>query len=276
MELPRARTLRELFGFAGGAESPVQYFLQANDIEFWPESAVDDLKSAKLIKSAPEGDTVVCRGCEERCLRPILLLSRGYDSASCRVSTCDLDASLGPFFHSSHACARWQSSREMIVHFVTRGCSLTLADCDVDLRRIRFKTAEIKNTRRTVSLEFSPHPVLRIGSSDIKLEQLIAWGDKSIAIDVESFWDFFLKSEDSRSGDRPYQSSRTLQAANKLRTELRDQRMQKCFEKLARRYPKLNKERLAVELRRDGEFSGVSLGRVLRIVRMPKRRSEKK
>ncbi|MGE3428940.1 MAG: hypothetical protein AB7I44_19480 [Hyphomicrobiaceae bacterium] len=240
-----------------------------------PASAIDSLLSAKLIEPAVDGDTIVCRGCEERCERTVNVLDRNDGSIRLIVSTCDLFDNLGPFFHSHQALARWQTSRQMITQFLRRECSLTVADQDELQRHVRFRSVELQGFRRSISLEFRAYPVVRIGTLDIELETLISWEDQIISIDRDYLQDCFRSSQEQRSGDKPYQHSRTVQQENKAITEIRDQRMQRDFETLAGQHPKLNKEQLAVRLRRDKNYSEVSVGRILRIVRMPPSRQRK-
>jgi hypothetical protein len=265
----QARIIQQVFGIAGRASSLERASFGVSDTEFWPSTAIDSLISARLIKVAGQSNEIECHGCEERCLRPIEVIERGVGKPEQFVSTCDLFEGLGPFIHKKDELRTWTTSRRMISEFFQRQLKLQLAEYDELWRRVRFRPIEGKMVRRSVSLEFGAHPTVCIGTLKIDLSSLISWDDESIQIDDHYFFECFLASEQHQSGNKPYQASRTVQADNKLATDIRDRRLQREIDRLARKHPRLNKDQLAEKLVRQNEFSDLSAGRVLRIVRMP-------
>lgn len=269
MRPPVHQIIHQLFGLAGRAASPKRCFFGAADTTSWPASAIDQLLAAKLIEPARDADEVECCGCEEHCSRPIEIFDHNGGSPRLFVSTCDLFENLGPFLHAHDALVRWQTSRHLVTKFVQRECSLTIDGTDDRERRIRFRTIEHEGVRRSISLEFTPYPIVRIGTMNVELEVLMSWQNGLIRIDQNDFQDCFRASEEQRSGDKRHQASRTVQEDNKVLTEIRDRRMQRRFEVLAIENPRLNKEQLAAKLVRENDFAKMTIGRILRIVRMP-------
>ena len=127
------------------------------DIRRWPTGAVDALVAGRFLKVGLPADAITCRGCERRCLRPVMLVEAGADRASTLTSTCHLKPDMGPFEHLAERLMRWTCSREGVARFIGRNWRVQIQDYDNRWRRVRFGTVQLAGVR-------GQHPGLQPGA----------------------------------------------------------------------------------------------------------------
>ncbi len=242
------------------------------EVESWPNGVLKALITAKLIFQAPPVDVITCRGCEERCRRPITMVASADHSKNLAMTSCHLFADRGPFEYDSKLLMRWTSSRELVVRFVCRSSNLQIKDRDDRWRRTRFNTLAIEGVRRAFSLEFNVTPTAIIGSSRLPLLDLLELREGGIRIDREALGFAAVRSEDLQSGTKRTQPSTATREDNKKMNELRNRHVQKSMDALAPLHPNLNKEGLSKLVAKSGRGEGMTWARIARITRMPKKK----
>ncbi len=248
----------------------------SDEIQFWPPDAIKALGAAKLLKAILPADAITCHGCQERCRRPVTLTDGEGERPNLLVSTCHLKTDFGPFEHSTERLQRWASRREFVAKFVGRSVGLTMTANDNRWRRVQFGTLQIGGVRRLFSLEFEVLPIAKIGSSTIPLIDLLQWGDDGIAVERLVLTEIAAQSADLQSGSKRVQPSTTLRDDYKQLTDLKIRRLQVRLEKLASQHPKLNKVQLVKKLKKFDAGDGYSVARILRVTRMPVKKSRRK
>ena len=88
------------------------------EVESWPNGVLEALTTQKIICQAPAVDVITCRGCEERCRRPITMVASADQCQHLAMTSCHLFADRGPFEHDLKHLMRWTSSRELVTRFV--------------------------------------------------------------------------------------------------------------------------------------------------------------
>ena len=247
----------------------------SDEVQFWPPDAIMALGAAKLLKAVLPANAITCRGCQERCRRPVTLIEAENERPEFLVSTCHLKTDFGPFEHSTERLKRWASSRETMAKFVSRSIGLSITAHDDRWRRVQFGALEIGSARRLLSVEFDVLPIAKIGSSTIPLIEFLEWGDNGIAVERSVLTEITVHSADHQSGSKRVQPSTTLRDDNKQLTKLKTRRLQGRLEKLAGQHPQLNKVQLAKKLEKSGEGEGYSATRILRVTRMPVKKSRR-
>lgn len=242
------------------------------EVENWPNGVLQALMAAKLICQAPPVDVITCLGCEERCRRPITMVTSADQDHHRAMTSCHQFADRGPFSHDLKHLMRWTSRRELVARFVRRSSNLQINDRDDRWRRIRFNTLSIEGVQRPFSLEFNGTPTAIIGSSSLSLLELLEWRDGGIRIDLEALGFAAVRSEDLQSGNKRTQPSTATRDDNKKMNERRNRRVQKSLDALAPFHPKLNKDALAKLLQKSGGGEGMTASRIARVTRMPKKK----
>lgn len=242
------------------------------DVQLWPVGAVEALVAGKIFKQGMSADTVTCRGCESRCLRPVMVVEVGTNRPLTLMSTCHLKADMGPFEISAERLTRWTCSRDGVAKFVARNLRGQVKDHDDRWRRVRFGAVQVSGVRRLMSIEFEGAAIMRIGSSSIPLIELLEWEEARIGVSTETLAHYATQSDDALSGSKRVQPSTTVREDNKLFNKLKVDRVQRSLEALAGQHPNLNKEQLAKKLAKAGMGEGMSAERIERVTRMPARK----
>lgn len=254
----------------GGDQMEATFLFE--EVNEWPRRALDKLVTAELVREAQPADTITCRGCEERCRRPVTMVASAYQSQPLALTWCHLFSDRGPFEYDSNHLMRWTSSRKLVALFIHRSSKLKIKDRDDRWRRIRFKDLSIEGMRRAFSIEFTDAPVAVIGSSRLPLLELLEWHEGGIRFDQEALGFAAVRSEDLQSGNKRMQASTATRDDNKKMNELRNRRVQKTMDALVPLHAKLNKDALAKLLQKTGGGEGMTASRIARVTRMPKKK----
>jgi len=269
LTIGRRKILNAILDRVSEPGDQIEVAFLSDEVDHWQPTAVSSLISAKLLKTALLAEAIICGGCEERCHRPVMLIPASTERSQMLISTCNLKPDMGPFEHYSEQLSRWTSSRELVAKFVGRSVRLRLMDNDVRWRRVRFGALQIEEVQRGFSLEFGGAPIAIIGSLRVPLIELLEWDEAGIAVSQEALALFASQSNDVQAGNKRFQPSTSVRDDNKQMTALKVRRLQGYLEKLASRFPNLNKEQLVKKLMKSGEHEGLSAARILRVTCMP-------
>ena len=247
-----------------------------DEVRAWPSDAVPSLMDAKLLREVRPSQSVVCRGCEKRCLRPVDVVQLNGERPPVYVSTCNEFPDMGPFEHPPSELKRWSTSRELIARFVSRAIALSIRSHDENWRRVVFQTWNFQGVKRALSIEFEKEARIKVGGSIHPLIEVLAWDQTGISVDHDGLSIVAALSDDQHSGVKRVQSSTALRDANKVLTRTRNSRLQQSMEQMAKAHPNLNKDQLAHRIARIGEWRKLSPGTIARVTRMSEKKSGRK
>jgi hypothetical protein len=266
-------TILERLAEPGYETETIFLFDEANR---WPAGAVSSLVASKLLKVALPAETITCRGCEERCHRPITWIGEPSDSDSRAISTCHLLANMGPFEQAPEQLKRWASSRELVVRFVGSAIDLKVRSHDDRWRRVQFGTLELDGNRRPFSIEFDGAAKACIGMSKVPLDDLFEWTSNSYRIDRDALKLLVIQSGDLQLGNKSYQPSIAMREENKLANKIKIRRLQRHMVELSLKHPSLSKDQLAKRLARSPDGEGMTAATIARVTRKPRKKSGRK
>lgn len=269
MTSPSRKVLAKLLDRVAEAGDQLESIFKADEVLRWPVHAIEHLSNSRLLKPVTDAESVVCRECDERCHHPVTLDDTADGRPPTLYSTCELFADRGPFELAPERLKRWASSRELVARFVGRGISAMPRGHDDHWRRVHYGTVETGTVRRLLSVEFVNGATVRMGSVSLPLIELLDWEDTGIALSRDPLALAAAQSNDLQSGNKRTHPSTTVRDDNKQLKALRDRRLQRRLDALAREHPKLSKEQLATKLAKSEDGEGLSAGLIARITRMP-------
>jgi hypothetical protein len=249
--------------------------ITADDVARWPHDAVQNLVAAGILRASNPATTIVCCGCEERCLRQIVILPAQAEEPRRAAWTCDLFSDKGPFIRTADALQRWSMSRSALAKFLGRSLGLEIRRSDREAKRVVYDPIRIGGERRALSVEFADGSIICVGSSRAPLLEVLEWTEAGITVDREALALCVRSSDDYQSGNKRYQPSTAARDDNKLSTELRNRSLQREIERLARKHNNLSKGQLAVKLSSSPQGKGVKARTIERVTRMSKKLGRK-
>lgn len=241
--------------------------ITADDVARWPHDAVQVLVAAGVLRASNAAASIVCYGCEERCLRQVIILPAEAAEPERAAWTCDLFSDKGPFVCTADSLQRWSMSRNALAKFIGRLLGLEIKSSDREARRVRYEPIRTGCERRSLSVEFADSAVILIGSSRIPLLDVLEWTEAGIAVDRESLQVCINSSGDNQSGNKRYQPSVAVRDDNKLSTEVRNRSLQREIDRLAKEHPRLSKEQLAAKVASGTVGKGMTASTIARVTR---------
>jgi hypothetical protein len=236
----------------------------ADEVERWPASTVELLEAAGALRPAGLDTAVVCRGCERRCHREVVMLDTPRPEGVA-FTTCDLRVGFGPFYHSAQRLRRWISSRQLMAKLVAKKLQLPIRGHDPLWRRVELGTTAFGSHRRLLAIEFSGAAEVRVGASTMPLIHLLGFDATGLIFDKETLTAFAETSEDLQLGRKRSQPSIAARQAKRVLTTLRNDKLQRHLECLAREHPGLTKIQLARRIVKSGEFEGMTAATIARL-----------
>lgn len=246
-------------------------FFSYHDVKDWPAGVIEGLIEAGLLRPALIAESVPCPGCEERCLRPLVLASSSATAARVALIDCHMFTDRGPFEIATQQREQWTSRRQFIAEFFSRAAKLAIKDRDPQWRRVKLQDVEVSGARRSVSMELLGEASLVVGSSRFALADFLDWDGCTIKVDHRAIEDLVLCSPDLQLGGKRHQHSTVVREDSRVLTQLRNRRLQRLIDDFAWQHPKLSKLQLAKLVERSGKADGVKATTIARITRMPKK-----
>ena len=109
--------------------------ITADDAARWPHDAVRVLVAAGVLRASNAAASIVCYGCEERCLRQVIVLPAEAAEPERAAWTCDLFSDKGPFVCTANSLQRWSMSRNALAKFIGRLLGLKIKSSDREARQ---------------------------------------------------------------------------------------------------------------------------------------------
>jgi len=269
------RALETLFARTSEPGAQARTVIGADEIARWPSDALQVLVEAGILKAWRPAATIICHGCEERCLRQVFILPTEAAEPERTGWTCDLFSDKGPFVCTTDALQRWSMSRNALAKFIGRLLGLEIKSSDREARRVRYDPIRIGCELRSLSVEFADSAVVLIGSSRIPLLDLLEWTEAGIAVDREALQVCINSSGANKSSNKSYQPSVAVRDDKKLSTEVRNRSLQREVDRLAKEHPRLSKEQLAAKAASSTVGKGMTASRIARVTRKPKKTRRK-
>ena len=271
MDQDYRRALEQLFARISEPGAQARAEITAEDVERWPHDAIQVLVSSGILRRSNSATAIVCYGCEERCLRQIVVLPAQADEPRRATWTCDLFADKGPFICATEALQRWSTSRSALAKFLGRSLGLEIRRSDRQAKRVAYDPIRIEGERRSLSIEFGAAPLICVGSSRAPLLDVLEWTEAGITIDREVLALCINSSPEYLSGGKRYQPSTAVRDDKKISTEIRYRALQRQLERLAKKHPRLSKEQLAAKVASSTVGKGMTASTIARVTRMPKK-----
>ena len=104
--------------------------MSEHELMQWPGAAVAAMKRQSLLLKAPTAKSAVCPECEDECLMPVHVVSRGDEPPTAYI-VCDTRDDVGRVEISLDRLQQWQCSPELVCAFV----ATTLGLRETDKRR---------------------------------------------------------------------------------------------------------------------------------------------
>lgn len=108
------------------ADSEKGAFFFWDEVKDWPSSTLDILVSSGFLQPAQPMDTVVCDGCEENCIMPVVIYPAGGNKPGRAFITCDKRDDMGRIKVSFDRMRQWQVTGELIAAALVRLLGLSL------------------------------------------------------------------------------------------------------------------------------------------------------
>lgn len=241
-----------------------------DDVNSWPKDTIPTLLRLGLIKAALPAEQIVCRGCDERCLRPLVAVA-GHSAAL--QSTCELYEAKGPFQHAPERLRQWTSSRQQLARFFGRIAGVDVKANDPQWRGTRFRPLRLGGGRHDLMIEFNGTATVSVGSASIEMIELLEWDHGGLGLDRDMLHACIEVTRVQGSGSKSYQSSNVVRDENKKLKLISYNRVQRRMDRLSRQHPTLNKDQLARKIIANGDGEGLSASRIARVTRKTARAS---
>jgi hypothetical protein len=152
------RTVLERLGDA--VEGTALYL--ADEIADWPPGALDALLRANLLKEASPAEAVLCDGCEQQCIRSVLVNQTLDGQCLC---TYDLRADTYIVAIAADRLRRWHSSLILLGGFVARELEISPPRGPIGSDSMVVGSVVGRRGRRTIKVELrGREPVIHVGS----------------------------------------------------------------------------------------------------------------
>lgn len=252
------------------ADEPARF--TDDDARDWGDNALRELTQARLLQEAPCAPQIECRGCSQRCFRPVDRLPSLGTVRARYFTTCELRDDISVVPVDPRRVRRWCSSRSMVASFAAHGLGLRIKDTDCATGRIRFSAGQIGKRRLSVCMEFTETAILLIGGLPFELADQIDWQQERPRMNVVNIEHMTPETLFSQQGSNRHQHSRLKQRLRAQESKERDRLWQDMADALKAEDQKLKKEHIAHAIFEGGKWRGVgSAATIARRIRVPRK-----
>jgi hypothetical protein len=232
-----------------GANSGEAVYIRADELKQWPETAVGNLKSQRLLRKARPANSVVCPGCERECSMPVHTRRTATEGHVLFV-VCDKRADINRVRVSDNQLVRWRCDVDAVCDFIATELRLSRANTarSAELWHIGMASG----ARRSQMLCLRARGFLELIAGDVSapLSELLVYRDGAYSIDSVGIRQIV---DSSRTGDPRYTPTQAKREARKLETRSRRESWRKAYRALKRRHPGMSDVWYAREIsKRDG------------------------
>ena len=212
-----------------GANQGAAVLVSEAELSQWPESAVRELKSQKLVVKASPAVTVVCLGCEQECTMPVHTVSAGAGHAAAFV-VCDKRDDISRVAVRAERLRQWRCGAEAVVGFVAESMGLRPENqrkAGDGLWELGLVTG--KKRSQMVCLRANGALQLVAGNNAVPLAEAMRNGPGGYSIDGAAIRRLV---DTATTGDSRYTPSNARREARKLDTKALHERWRKEYRAL--------------------------------------------
>lgn len=228
----------------------------------WTQGTIAALEKSRIFTPGSLSSWISCPGCEKHCPREVQIVEEGHFIA------CNQPVDLGLVELDPAALNQWRCNLFDIVRFLENALGIRAKDADLSRGHIRFGTS--KRLGRQVNLSLSDRTELIVGSSRIDLVDVLVLEGGGVTLDWELLAALGARSSPLMPGEGHYQPSTARREHRKYQTRQRNQLLQSEANRILAEQSRWTKKRVAVEIKKSGEFKDVSVARIVRVIRMRK------
>ncbi|MDX2476742.1 MAG: hypothetical protein QNL05_05200 [Gammaproteobacteria bacterium] len=219
------------------ATNDAHVFVTDEELSQWPDSAVNAMKSQRLLTKASPTTSAVCPGCERECIMPVHSLPTILDSPTSFI-VCDKRSDINRVQIAAERLIQWQSSIDSIHGFITACLGLNRRKKTKkrdDLMEVGFFSA--KKRSQMICLQNSNGLILVAGNIEVPLTELIQYDGGAYSLRT----DIIRQMVDSSStADKRHTPSIVRREARKLKTQERYTCWKKAYLALKKKRPEMS------------------------------------
>lgn len=216
-----------------GASDGATAWVSTQELTQCPDAAVAAMKRQGLLLKARAGNSAVCPECEDECVMPVHVVSRGDESPTAYI-VCDKRSDVGRVDVSLDRLQQWQCSPEMLCAFVATTLGLRQTDkrrpASADFLEIGMATGE----KRTQMLGLKCDGELRLvaGAGELPLADCVTFDGNAYSLAGATIR---LLVDAATTADKRYNPSNAKREARKLDTQAMYAEWQKAYRELKKK-----------------------------------------
>lgn len=220
-----------------GAGGGATVLISGAELGRWPGEAVQALKSQRIIAKAKAADSVVCPGCEEECVLPVMTLPNGEGTTRTFI-LCEQRDDTNRVPVSTAHLLQWRCSFELVCGFVADSLGLQRGR----LQRNQAGMLEIgmvtgKQQVQMVCIEVTDRVQVVVGQNMVDLADLIAFDDGKFTVHqgmIERLVD------SSNTSDKRYTPNVVRRENRKLETKALHDSWKAQYNFLSKKHPEMS------------------------------------
>lgn len=232
-----ADTLIELLARVGTNDGAT-VSVSEHELKQWPDAAVAAMKRQGLLLKGPAGKSAVCPECEDACLMPVHVVSRGDEPPTAYI-VCDTRSDVGRVEVSLDRLQQWQCSPEMICAFVAATIGLRQSDkrrpASADFLEIGIATGNKRS--QMLCLQTGGELMLVAGGNALPLADLVAYHPGAYSLDSARVAQLV---DAATTADNRYTPSNAKREARKVATQAMYKDWQKAYRALLKKHPNMS------------------------------------
>ena len=216
----------------------------------WDVGDLDALIQAGLLRAVGQAQSVICPGCEHRCISDVNVITSpsGIARAFVVCEVPDMQAQMGRVAIAPDRLRQWQATPRMLARFLMLKLQLAgeIPSPDKSMS-MPLGMLPGPNGRRWARLVLSPLS-LEINRHRAPLNELLEVSEGQIEVDWPRVTAMLAHDADSK--DKPYAPSIEAREARKLATAAMQQDWRDAHAELARQYPGKGKRWYSIKIAR--------------------------
>lgn len=159
-------------------------YFTANEVASWPADFTRAIESIGLLGNASPAQSVVCTGCEEACVMPVVVIHGATPRA---LIFCDKRDDIDRVEVPFGSMERRKSSGNMLAEVLAKLLQMSTSHlAQTDANYTRWEVGQLQGTKRKspLVLALDLEPVLAVAGHTVKLVEVLAFKKGAVAIDL--------------------------------------------------------------------------------------------
>lgn len=214
---------------------PRPAIFEQNEISEWSLPVVDQLLKVGLLYRGKDATSVICPGCEEQCLRPVIKRKPARARKAKALVTCDLRSDTSTVPIPIEQLRRWHSDLGALASFIADQIGSAIREPPIGTDRISLGTVKGERGFLRLALNAGDDISLSVGRQTLPIDKAIIFGRAGISLDVDAIQKL---ANMQRAGDVEQQGAKPLAG----QTNERKQGTQKKYERWRISYLRMKRE----------------------------------